>query len=224
MLSPYEEFNFNKNQNHIKDTAYNTLFVKYLIENTKGYDKMTEIDSTDQESLIIKRNGGFPVPGMIYTFMYGGADQIMLKFGQKNFIDVAPLMFCMNNDRDSFKGINLNMLPYNARLDFLQAFYLTFKDFFERDAEVLAENNKLALNVRFIEYVKSGKGKDMLYMFNKKTGANFNYGYRSYNIRLVKNLRMVEYNEWNYIPWYEPKNAFREMNQSQIHKLYYRSK
>jgi len=224
MLSPYEEFKFNKNISKIKDIAYNTLFTKYLIENIKGYNKMTEIDSTDQESIIVSRNGGFPVPGMVYTFMYGGADQIALKFGQKNFIDVAPLVFCMNNEKDSFKGINLNMLPVKARLDFLESFYQTFEDFFKREAEVLSQNDKLALNKRFIEYIKSGKGKEMLRLFNVKNGANFNYGYRSYKINMVKRLRMVEYNEWNYIPFYEPKNAFREMNQSQIHKLYYRSK
>jgi len=224
MISPQEEYNFNKNINNIKDIAYNTLFVKYLVENVKGYKKMTEIESTDQESLIATRNGGFPIPGMIYTFIYGEPDQVQLKFGAKNFIDVAPLVFCMNNAPDSFKGINMNMLPVTVRLDFLQSFYKTFKDFFERTAELLAQNDKLAWNKRFIEYVKSGKGKDMIRLFNSANGAHFQYGYRSYNIRKVKQLRMIEYNEWNYIPFYVPKDAFREINQSQMHKLYYRSK
>lgn len=223
MLSPREEYNFLKDINNIKDIAYDTLFTKYLIQNKRGYDKLTEIESTDQESIIISRNGGYPIPGMVYTFIYGEPDQIPLRFGHKDFIDVVPLVFCMNNQRGAFSGINMNMLPTGPRLDFLNSFYNTFKDFLERTAELLAQNDKLALNKRFIEFMKSGGGQEMIRLFNRKNGANFNYGYRSYKIEKVKNLRMIEYNEWNYIPFYNPKDAFREMNQSQIHKLYYRS-
>lgn len=224
MLSPVEEYRFNKNVNNIHDIAYDTLFVKYLVENKKGYAKLTEIESTDVESMLIARNGGFPIPGMIYTFIYGEPDKIKLKLGAKEFIDFAPMMFCMNNDRDSFKGINLNMIPEAARLDFLESFYQTFKDFLERTAEVLAQNEKLAINRRFIEFAKGGGGAEMLRLFSAKTGQNFKYGYRSYKINKVQQLRMIEYNEWNYIPFYRPVDAFREINLAQMHKLYYRTK
>ena len=223
MQSPKEEFKFLKNVNNIKDTAFYELFEKYLIQNKKGDKKLTEIESTDQESLIISKNGGYPIPGMIYTFIYGEPDQIQLKLGTKDFIDVAPLIFCMNTDRISFKGINMNMLPSDVRLDFLESFYNVFDDFFKNDVDILSQNNKLALNKRFIEYVKSGKGQEMLKLFNIKNGANFNYGYRSYKIGKVKRLRMIEYSEWNYIPLYEPKDAFRKLSQNIIHKLYYRN-
>jgi len=224
MLNPREEYRFLKDVNNIKDIAYFELFEKYLIQNKKGEKKLTQIESTDQESIIVTRNGGYPIPGMIYTFLYGEPDQIKLKVGAKDFIDVVPLAFCMNNQMGSFSGINMNMLPYNVRLDFLESFYKTFKDFFERKAEVLSQNQKLALNKRFIEFIKSGGGQEMIRLFNRKNGANFNYGYRSYKIEKVKQLRMIEYNEWNYIPFYEPKDAFRKINQSQMHKLYYRTK
>lgn len=224
MLSPKEEYKFLKDIDNIKDQAFYEIFEKYLIQNKKGYDKLTQIESTDQESIIITRNGGYPIPGMIYTFIYGEPDQIKLQFGAKEFIDLAPLVFCMNNEFGKFKGINLNMLPVDARLNFIDSFYESFKDFFGRKADVLAENQKLALNKRFIEYTKSGKGQEMIRIFNRKNGANFNYGYRSYLIQKVKQLRMIEYSEWNFIPFYEPKNAFRKINQNQIHKLYYRTK
>ena len=224
MLSPKEEYKFNKDVNNIKDIAYFELFEKYLIQNKKGEKKLTQIESTDQESIIVTRNGGYPIPGMIYTFLYGEPDQIKLKFGAKEFIDAAPLVFCMNNQKGSFTGINMNMLPYNIRLGFLESFYKTFEDFFERKAEVLAQNQKLARNKRFIEFIKSGGGQEMIRLFNKKNGANFNYGYRSYKIEKVKRLRMIEFNEWSYIPHYEPKDAFRKISLSQMHKLYERTK
>ena len=71
--------------------------------------------------------------------------------------------------------------------------------------------------------MKSGKGQEMINLFNRKNGANFNFGYRKYSIEKVDNLRMVEYPEWKYIPFYEPKDAFRKLNQAQIYKLYKRS-
>jgi len=224
MISPREEYRFLKNQNNIKDLAFYEIFEKYLVQNKKGYDKLTLIDSTDQESIIVTRNGGYPIPGMIYTFIYGEPDAVKMMFGQKGFIDVAPLVFCMNNEPGRFKGINLNMLPTEARLDFLDSFFNTFKDFLGITSDRLADNQKLALNKRFIEYVKSGKGQEMIRLYNRKNGANFNYGYRSYVIQKVKQLRMIEYSEWCYIPFYVPKDAFRQMNQKQIHDLYKRSK
>lgn len=220
MIPPREEHEFLKNVNNIKDIAYYTLFEKYLIQDKKGTAKLEEIESTDQESKLLKMNGGYPIPGMIYTFLYGQPDQIMLRFGQKDFIDIAPMVFCTNNDRGSFKGINMNMLPPEIRLQFLDSFYEVFKDFFLRQAEELSQNDKLAINMRFLSYAKAGKGQEMLKKFNAQNNANFNYGYRSYKIEKVKRLRMVEYNEWNYLPFLEPKNAFRKMNYSDIHKLY----
>lgn len=219
MISPKEEYKFLNTINDISNKSYFELFEKYLVQNKKGFDKLTEIESTDQESHLISLNGGYPIPGMIYTFLYGDPDQIQLKFGQKDFIDVIPMTFCINNDIDSFKGINLNMLPPLTRLDFLESFYNVFKDFFKTE-ENLTQNNKIALNKRFIEYVKSGKGKDLLKIFNNQNNANFNYGYRSYKIGKVKRLRLIEYSEWIYIPFFMPKEAFRKMNFHQIHKLY----
>jgi hypothetical protein len=224
MLNPRDEYNFLKNINNIKDIAYYELFEKYMVENKKGDAKLTEIESTDQESLIITKNGGYPIPGMIYTFMYGEPDQIALNVGAKNFIDAIPLTFCMNIERGSFKGLNMNMLPSSVRLDFFDSFYETFKDFFAREAEVLAQNRKIALNKRFIEFMKSGGGQEMLKLFNRRSGENFNFAYRSYKIEKVKQLRMIEYNEWLYIPFLEPKEAFRMINQSQMHKLYYKQR
>lgn len=224
MLSPKEEYKFLKDINNINDIAYFTIFEKYLIQNLKGQKKLIEIESTDQESIIIKQNGGYPIPGMIYTFIYGLPDQIIInEKSAKDFIDLAPVTFCMNNGRGFFSGINMNMLPLNVRLDFFESFYNTFKDFFKK-VEELTQNNKLAINKRFVEFIKSGGGQEMIKLFNKKNNANFNYGYRKYDITKVKNLRMIEYDEWNYINFYTPINAFRKINLNEMHKLYNRSK
>jgi len=225
MRPPKEEYKFLEKLDNIWDISFNTLFEKYIIQNLKGYNKLLEIESTDQESLFISMNGGYPIPGMIYTFIYKGKDMIMnMKPGtpKKEFIDFVPLVFCINNGPGFFNGINLNMIPEKPRLAFLQSYYELFEKFF-RDIEIKTENNKLAFNKRFIEYVKGGNGQKMIKLFNRKNTANYNYGYRKYITSKIDRLRMIEYSEWNYIPFYRPTQAFRTLSVEQIHKLYYRS-
>ena len=60
MNDPTQEYKFLKNLDNIWDEAYFTLFEKYMKYKLKGEDKIIQIDETDQESLIAKRNGGFP--------------------------------------------------------------------------------------------------------------------------------------------------------------------
>ena len=225
MKSPEEEYKFMKTLDNIWDIASFTLFEKYIIQNLKGYNKLIEIDSTDQESLMISMNGGYPIPGMIYTFIYKGKDMFieLKKGGKQEFVDYIPLVFCINNGPGYFNGINLNMIPAEPRLGFIQSYYETFKDFFE-NIEIKTQNDKLALNKKFVEYIKGGNGQKIINIFNRKNGANYNYGYRKYLIGKVDRLRMIEYSEWNYIPFYRPREAFRTLPVDQIHKLYYRSK
>lgn len=222
MNSPVEEYNYLRNLDNIFDVAYFTLFEKYMKYKLRGPEKAIQIDETDQESIILTRNGGFPIPGMIYTFIYKGPkDKIVIpKEKPKEYQDFVPLLFCMGAERESFSGINLNLLPPNARLQFLQSFYETFEDFLKREADVLAQNNKLSLNKRFISYIKSGKAQEMIKLFNKANGAHFNFAFRKYLIGKVDELRMIEYAEWKYIPFYEPQAAFRKLSQNQIYKLY----
>ena len=115
------------------------------------------------------------------------------------------------------------MLPAGPRLDFLQAFWQTFRKFFE-GVERDTQNNKLSINKRLVEWIKSGNGPKMIQSFNSQMKANFNYGFRRYNIESVENFRMIEYSEWNYIPFYRPAQAFRSIPVNEIHKMYYQFK
>ena len=221
MNPPIEEYKFMKGIDGIIDQAYFTLFEKYMIYKLRGPEKAIQIDETDQESILIKKNGGFPMPGMIYTFLYGGPEVNVMN---KTYSDIVPIVFCLRTERTTFSGINLNTLPYQARVRFLQSFYDSFSDFLKEEADTLAENDKLALNHRFLKFVGMGRGKKMIEAFNKSTSENFNFGYRKYSFPKIKNLRMIEYAEWKYIPFYEPKDAFRKLSYSELYKLYGKSK
>ena len=218
----YEEMSHIDN---IKDIAYERLYYNYLVLNLKGDEKMIEFNSTNQESLINQFNFGRPVPGMIYTFYYIPLEllEIVDLRTKKQFIDYAPLMFCTSANPTHMSGINMNMLPNMERLKFFKEYYTVYKEFFER-VEEKTENRQIAINKRFLERSLMYKSQEMIKAFSKRQHENFNYGYRKYDMKKVKQLRMIEFEEFAYIPFYEPRDAFRKMNMKQIHTMYYRSK
>ena len=222
MESPLKRYKDLYNIDNIKDIAYDTLFTKYIIQNLRADEKLLEIDSTDQESLIRKVNGGFPLPGFIYTFIYppNGIDNI--KLGKKEYVDYVPLVFCLSIEKDGFKGINLNTLPNLERLKFLETYYNGYTKFF-KDLEELTENDKLALNMAYINTASSDTGQELVKLFDEIAEANFKYGFRHYKFKRIEQFRMIEYCEWNYIPFYDPKNAFKLMNQKQIQSKYWKT-
>lgn len=225
MESPLTIYKELSHIDNIGDIAYDRLYTNYLIKNLKGAKKKIEWNSTDQESLIKLFNFGIPVPGMVYTFWYIPEELLMIDFNkqQNEFIDYAPLMFCTSIIPTHFSGINLNMLPKIERLKFFEEYYKFYKGFF-KDVERQTENNQIALNDEFIIRSLSRKSQEMIRAFSKRQSANFNYGYRKYDFKKARQLRMVEYEEWGYIPFYDPKAAFKKMNIKQIHDIYYRTK
>ena len=226
MDSPAKKYKKLSNINNIKDIAYDVLFTKYIEQNLKGDEKRLEIDSTDQEGLMRKRNGGYPISGFVYTFIYPPQNddhvKVMDNGKERDYIDFVPIVFCTSVKKMIFKGINLNTLPNIERVKFFETYWNIYKDFFI-NIEEITENDKLALNKKFINVMSSPSSNVMIDVMGRIAGANFNYGYRSYDIMRIKQLRMIEYTEWDLIPFYEPKNAFKLMNEKKIHDIYYRT-
>ena len=227
MNTPLEDYRFLSKLDNIKDTAYQKLFKNYIDLKLEGRDKLIEIESTDEESLIKSLNHGLPVPGMVYTFIYPPNKddhvKVIEKGKEKEYVDFIPLIFCVTTRPDSFDGINLNTLPKSERLKFLSQYYKVYEEFF-RDVERKTQNDILAINIKYIELAMSGKGSKMIKDFSIIQRANFAYGYRRYLKQRVKNFRMIEFCEWQYIPFYDPKDAFKIMNMSMIHSLYWKTK
>lgn len=216
-----------KRIDNIDDLAYQYLYENYLKLDLKGSKKLIEIESTDQESILKQFNFGIPIPGMIYTF-YHLNEKILevltnLKTGKEfQYHDVAPILFCLNFNtlNKTIKGINMNLLPARERLKFFEAFYHRYEVFF-KDVDKLVQNNVNAINKKYLTTALSGNGQEMIKNFNLSQNALFNYGYRSYNLDNIRKLRMIEFSEWAYIPFFSPKEAFKKINLNTIYTTYY---
>jgi hypothetical protein len=118
-------------------------------------------------------------------------------------------------------GINFNLLPNKVRLAFLEAYYNMFEDYM-KNSDTLAQNNKISINKKFIDISKSKESSKIIKIFNKLTKQNFEFAYRQYNYNKIKKFRILEYNEWKYIPFYKSSNAILNMSFELIYKLYYK--
>ena len=226
MIAPKDTYEKTKRIDNIEDVAYDRLFTNYLKRDVKGDAKMIEIDDTDQESVLNKRSLGLPFIGMIYTFIYVNdqaliAIQNMASGKQIQFHDFTPILFCTNINAKTglIKGLNLNLLPKESRLNFLQSYWEVYKPFFQK-IEEKTQYNKEALNKTYQSAALSGENPKLFELFNKKQSENFGFAYRSYDIKHVRKLRMIEYEEWQYIPFFDARLSFKKTNLNAIYNTY----
>lgn len=209
-----------KDIQNIEDIAYNRLYKNYIELKLSGDKKLIDIDSTNQEDLLKSKYSGVPRIGMIYTFIYMDENS---KIPQSEIIfhDKIPLLFCtsVNMKNNLIKGLNLNLLPPEGRLKFLDAFYNFFETFF-KNIERKTEYNLEAINTEYERLAISGKNSSLIGTFNNMTKSKFEFSYRSYDMKFIRNLRMIEYQEWQFIPHFHPKHAFKRINLSKLYDIY----
>jgi hypothetical protein len=88
----------------------------------------------------------------------------------------------------------------------------------------LSEYNKPAVNKAYEIAAMTGKNPELFKYFNRTQNALFNYAYRSYNMSNIRKFRMIEYEEWKYIPFFNPKQSFKRINLDLLYKTYYDNK
>jgi len=211
---------------NIKDVAYNRIFENYLQLDLKGPKKLIDVESTDQESVIQKFGGGMPFPGMVYVFLHLNETNLgeieNAKTGKLiSFHDFTPVLFCtsFNPILNLVKGLNLMLLPSQERLKFFEAYWEYYKDFFNR-IEEKTEYNEIAINKEYQLSALIGKNPELFKSFNSMQDAYFEYAYRSYNLKNIAKFRMIEYEQWKYIPFLDARQSFKNSNLQEIYRTY----
>lgn len=214
------------------DNNGNPLIIKnaneYLINdllslNLSGDDKIKDIDGMDMESDL----SGQIIPGMIYTFAYKSSKKIE-DDADINLGDKFPILLCtdvkiLNKDINGKKstqlnvqGINLNFLNNKQRLILLEFIVRSYQKFYENDVYKSVEKNSIILNSEFGANLSD---PNFLKMLLTKTSINLSDCFRSYNITNCKNIRLIEYNLWKYIPFVSTKRIINNLTLEQIERL-----
>jgi hypothetical protein len=191
-------FNTNKGDSNNVSLAQKYLVKDLLDSNLKGENKIFELDGIDIESSL----NGKIIPSLIYTFIYDyKKDKNLLSFGDK-----FPMVFCLNlimferqNSKSiNMRGINLNLMTQEEKVKFLDFIVSTNEKFYTE--QIYKDNNKVHIN----NIIYSSLSNDnIIELLSNVVKFDISKYVRMYTISNCKNIRLIEYNLWKYIPFYK---------------------
>ena len=187
--------------------AFNFLVTDLLSKNLTGEDKQFTITAHNMEEALKEKM----LPSIFYLLMYAKPDKSDV-IGKIKFYDVCPLIFCLGYNGKTVTGVNFNLIPNNLRASILDLIVDTNVPFYENVSTTnvndiqyneplatlfVADPNGIA---SFVAYVKS------------KTNIDISSCIRTYNVENIKNVRMIEYDEWYHIPFLNFNDSVRGAN------------
>ena len=185
-------------KNNKKDVRFNQY------ASTKFLDKYIKLGNEPNPFLLDENkliNGDISkiVPGKIYTYMYDPKYKDVL-----SFYDTRPIIFAekielnKNTNNVILSGINFNFIPPIYKVAMLSKFYELFKVEIEKDESNLWEDKFIIIG-RIIAFLKHWLSKKLL--INSNPNLNFGFANRNYIITRIKNLRVIDYDDWELIPF-----------------------
>jgi len=218
MKSPILTYQTNKSNSAKIRGEFNREFKDIYYNGSKRSEK-DELGNTNEEKEVLQL-GKF-IPGKIYTFDYTPLYPDVLSFyDRRPLILVNNVFRAQTTQNDIVTGINLNFLPEFVRAQTLDTFWQNFKSEIEqseRKAEMGAIN--LAIN-RIISFFRDWTA--VLKVYNGASGLGYQYAYRNYAIQQIKELRYVEYQHWEMVPFLKPED-FIGASIAEVHSKYWSS-
>ena len=124
------------------------------------------------------------------------------------FYDACPLIFCTNVDDKSVTGINFNLIPNNIRAAFLDIITSDYESFYKEMENNVQEGMVINQNLGAILTSPNGLSTVIAYV-KQKSGVDLSSCIRRYNRANIGKVRMIEYDQWHYIPFLSFKDSVR---------------
>lgn len=197
----------------LKDTISNSLI---------GNAKIKEIDGMDMESKL----SGKIYPSMIYTFLYENEKDKQIE-NDIQFGDKLPIVFCCEIKRKIkiidlkpqlflyLTGVNLNFLQNDIRAAFLNSLYDNYSEYYDNIYKRVYEN-VASINKPLMSLLQNN---NFVKNINSTIGIDISKCVRSYNISMAKNIRLIEYNLWKYIPLYDARQTITNIPIKELQKI-----
>ena len=186
----YDNYKNLSDKRTLEKLAFEYLVTDTLDKNLRGPYKSKQVTGLDMESYIRD-----VYPSLIYTFKYNS--EHIDKQGNYEFRDYVPVIFCMYVDRDYIYGINFNLLPNDVRAKLLDVIGDTNPEFYSYG--IYNEGLQLS-NALMNQLMNEESRKKLLQVFDSLTGIKVSNAYRKYKKTAIENIRLIEYDVWDYIP------------------------
>ena len=182
----------------LASSAFDCLIGDLLIKEKRGPEKSREITAMNMESDSPKDF----VPSMIYTFLYVSDKEEEAK--TIKFKDNVPVILCFSSNASTVTGLNFNLIPNDARASILDLIVKLTK------FQPIKDGNKFEANKTMVKLCSVENGvSSFIKAIEIETGLNVSGAVRTYNLKFVKRLRMIEYDMWKYIPALSFKDSIR---------------
>jgi len=155
---------------------------------------------------------GVLVPGNIYFFTYETDSRISEKV---KFINRNPLILYISSEKIGddivVKSIDLSITPPDKRIDILQSFSDKFSSTLDRNQKETSKGGRPE-EIRL-------SSKELPSLF---AGSGYNYSFTGFKFRFFKDIKFVDYSDWNKIPFLK----YTSIQGMSVNEIYtdYRSK
>lgn len=192
MIPPKDYYRKYANDAKIRNSAYKLFIDKYQLgrPDPDGF-KLNERKQFSHAS------SNFFIPGKIYTFQYDPLNRDRL-----DYYDTRPIILCHDvykskNGNEIVVGVNFNFLPEKVKVGTLQTFYDQFRNDINA-GEQGASRNSIFISAKMITSLKNWLSS--VKVFESKN-INYGFSYRQYIRTRMKLQSLVEYDDWNLIPF-----------------------
>lgn len=208
----YLENYMNSDRGQMEKEAFDFLITDLLSRNLRGVDKQRTLTAHNMEDMLKNQL----VPSMFYLLMYAKSDKPEV-IGKNEFYDVCPLILCLNANDKFVTGLNFNFIPNDVRARIMDLIVESNQKFYQ---EMEASNiNSIKTNNPLGSMLISDKGVSSFLLFVKsKTGLDVSKCVRTYDRKNIMNVRLIEYDEWHYIPYLSFKGSIRGSNIANIQR------
>lgn len=212
MIPPKDFYKENRTNAKIRRESYKMFFDKYQMNkpDPDGF-KLTE------RELYKPSSKNFFIPGKIYTFRYDPLFKNKLDYFDRN-----PIILCHDNIKakgtgnELVVGVNLNLLPEKIKAGTLQIFYENFKQDIEQ-GEYKANRGQTHISARLIKSLVDWLSTVSVF---KNSNIHYDFSYRQYIKPRIQHASLVEYDDWNYIPFIRPQEIMGK-SLNEIYNDYY---
>lgn len=210
MFTEFFKSSFSKDN---KELAFTNLVTNTLSKPKYNNDKLTELTGMNFEAVF---NKDF-IPSMIYTFCYETKSSDKIK--NVSFIDYVPLIMCFTCDTNYITGINFNLIPNSTRAELLDVIYDAYKNFYDEKLSKALIDGTPILNEELASFLINEQTRNkFLKILSSKLKYNINKTYRKYDKSKIKNIRLIEFDMWKYIPVLVFNDAIRGASLSAVQK------